>query len=80
MAKMSTDDLLDVEGTRTTTGKGVRKDKIKGKATLVAGMGVDKARDHANMLIEQAISHLSVFDKKADCLRNLARFVVARKG
>lgn len=78
LAFQITDDLLDVEGTRTATGKGVRKDKIKGKATLVAGMGVEKARDHAQMLIEQAVSHLSVFDKRADCLRALARYVVNR--
>jgi farnesyl diphosphate synthase len=80
LAFQITDDLLDVEGTRTAAGKGVRKDKIKGKATLVAGMGVERARDHAQLLIKQAISHLDVFDKKADCLRHLAEFVIARKG
>jgi farnesyl diphosphate synthase len=79
LAFQITDDLLDVEGTRTTVGKGVRKDKIKGKATLVASMGVERARDHAKVLVEQAISHLSVFDKKADNLRSLAQFVVSRK-
>jgi farnesyl diphosphate synthase len=79
LAFQITDDLLDVEGTRTQTGKGVRKDKIKGKATLVASMGVERARDHAKVLVDQAISHLSVFDKKADNLRALAQYVVDRK-
>jgi len=79
LAFQITDDLLDVEGTRTQTGKGVRKDKIKGKATLVASMGIERARDHAKVLVDQAISHLSVFDKKADNLRSLAEFVIARK-
>jgi farnesyl diphosphate synthase len=79
LAFQITDDLLDVEGTRTKMGKGVRKDKIKGKATLVASMGVDRARDHAKALVTQAISHLSVFDKKADNLRSLAQFVINRK-
>lgn len=79
LAFQITDDLLDVEGTRTETGKGVRKDKIKGKATLVSGMGVERARDHAQLLTKQAISHLDVFDKKADNLRALAKFVVSRK-
>lgn len=73
------DDLLDVEGTRTETGKTVRKDKIKGKATLVSVMGVERAREHAQILIKQAVSHLDVFDKKADNLRNLAEFVVNRR-
>lgn len=79
LAFQITDDLLDVEGTRTHVGKGVRKDKIAGKATLVANMGVARARDHAKTLTEQAISHLSVFDKKADNLRALAQFVISRK-
>ncbi|NBO18382.1 MAG: polyprenyl synthetase family protein [Proteobacteria bacterium] len=73
------DDLLDVEGTRTETGKTVRKDKIAGKATLVSVMGVERAREHAQILIKQAVSHLDVFDKKADNLRHLAEFVVNRR-
>jgi farnesyl diphosphate synthase len=79
LAFQITDDLLDVEGTRTATGKGVRKDKIAGKATLVSVMGAPRAREHAQILIKQAISHLDVFDKKADSLRALADFVISRK-
>ncbi len=79
LAFQITDDLLDAEGTRTKMGKGVRKDKIAGKATLVAEMGIDRAREHAKILTSQAVSHLSVFDKKADNLRALAQFVIARK-
>ncbi len=79
LAFQITDDLLDVEGTRTQTGKGVRKDKIAGKATLVSSMGVERAREHAQILIKQAISYLDVFDKKADNLRALAEFVITRK-
>jgi len=80
LAFQITDDLLDVEGTRTQMGKTARKDKIKGKATLVAAMGVERAREHAKILTNQAVSHLAVFDKKADNLRALAEFVIARKG
>jgi len=79
LAFQITDDLLDVEGTRTTVGKGVRKDKIAGKATLVSVLGVERAREHAQILIKQAISHLDVFDKKADNLRALAEFAISRK-
>ncbi len=79
LAFQITDDLLDVEGTRSQTGKGVRKDKIAGKATLVSVMGIERAREHAQILIKQAISHLDVFDKKADNLRALAEFVISRK-
>ena len=40
----------------------------------------DAAREHAKILTKQAVSHLAVFDKKADNLRALAEFVIARKG
>jgi farnesyl diphosphate synthase len=79
LAFQITDDLLDVEGTRTQAGKGVRKDKIAGKATLVSSMGIERAREHAQILVKQAISYLDVFDKKADNLRDLAEFVISRK-
>jgi farnesyl diphosphate synthase len=79
LAFQITDDLLDAEGTRTKVGKTVRKDKASGKATLVGSMGIERARDHARALVDQAMSHLSVFDKRADCLRQLARFVIERK-
>lgn len=79
LAFQITDDLLDAEGTRAETGKTVNKDKIAGKATLVSVMGIDQARDHAQVLIKQAVSHLDVFDKKADHLRALAEFVINRR-
>ena len=79
LAFQITDDLLDVEGTRTETGKGVRKDKAKGKATLISVLGVDRAREQAQTLADQAISHLSAFDERADKLRDLAKFVITRK-
>lgn len=79
LAFQITDDLLDVEGTRTETGKGVKKDAAKGKATLIAALGIERAREQAQTLAQQAVDHLSVFDARADQLRELARFVVSRK-
>lgn len=80
LAFQITDDLLDVEGTREKTGKEVRKDATTGKATLVGVLGVERARQQAETLSEQAIEHLRCFDKKADHLRELAEYVVTRKG
>jgi farnesyl diphosphate synthase len=71
--------LLDEEGTRTETGKGVRKDRAKGKATLISVLGLERAREQATTLANQAIEHLSAFDSRADQLRALAQFVVTRK-
>ncbi len=79
LAFQITDDLLDVEGTRTETGKGVKKDAAAGKATLVSVLGLERAREQSQTLAEQAIEHLSAFDGRADKLRALAKFVVTRK-
>jgi farnesyl diphosphate synthase len=80
LAFQITDDLLDAEGTRTETGKGVRKDKIAGKATLVSVLGIERAREQAKILARQAVSHLEAFDRKAENLRALAEYVISRRG
>ena len=73
------DDLLDQEGDVETLGKTPGKDANVGKATFVAIMGVEKARNQACMLADQAIQHLDLFDEKADLLREAARFVINRR-
>ena len=72
------DDLLDVEGESAKTGKAVQKDAAAGKATFVSLLGVERARNQANALIDQAIAHLSGFGPEADLLRAIARFAVER--
>lgn len=72
------DDLLDVEGDAEKAGKALRKDEEQGKQTFVTLMGVDKAREQARALVEQAIAHLGNHGKEADTLRALASFIVER--
>jgi len=74
------DDLLDAEGTREETGKEVNKDKQAGKATIISVLGIERAREQARILANQAIGHLECFDKKGDELRALAEFVITRRG
>lgn len=73
------DDLLDVEGDAATVGKATGKDAGANKATFVSLLGVDKARQQAAMLSEQAAGHLEIFGEKGDLLKQLARFIVERR-
>jgi farnesyl diphosphate synthase len=73
------DDLLDAEGSPEETGKRTGKDHVAGKATMVAVLGVARARQQADMLARQAAGHLDGFDDRAALLRALASFVVTRR-
>jgi farnesyl diphosphate synthase len=72
------DDLIDVEGDAVVAGKAVGKDADAGKETFVSLMGVDRARDQARMLVDQAIGHLASYGEEADLLRAIARYVLDR--
>jgi farnesyl diphosphate synthase len=72
------DDLLDAEGEEAKTGKRVGKDDDAGKETFVSLLGTDRARQQAQMLVDQAITHLHSFGEEAELLRDIARFAVAR--
>ncbi|CCD01006.1 farnesyl-diphosphate synthase [Azospirillum brasilense] len=73
------DDLLDIEGTEAETGKSVGRDAEAGKSTFVSILGQDRARSQAAMLAVQAKAHLEIFDGRADILKAVADFVVARR-
>jgi farnesyl diphosphate synthase len=72
------DDLLDVEGDSEATGKAVGKDEAAGKATFVALLGRDRARQQARLLVDQAVAHLSSFGPEADLLRAIAYYIIER--
>lgn len=73
------DDVLDAIGTTEGIGKTAGKDEAAGKATLVALLGVERARMQAEMLAGQAAAHLDGFGPAAGRLRALAAFVVQRQ-
>lgn len=73
------DDLLDVEGTEAETGKSVGRDVDANKATFVSILGVERAREQAGRLADQAMAHLDIFEDRADMLKQVARYMVDRR-
>jgi geranylgeranyl diphosphate synthase type II len=71
------DDLLDVEGDPSVTGKAVRADARK--TTFVSFSGVAGARQLAHELCDTADRALQPFGRTADRLRELSAFVAGRR-
>jgi farnesyl diphosphate synthase len=72
------DDLIDHSGDESTAGKKLHKDADAGKATFVSLLGEERARQQADMLVDQAIEHLAAHGEEADLLRAIARYVTKR--
>jgi farnesyl diphosphate synthase len=79
LAFQVTDDILDVESTPGALGKPANQDSKAGKSTFVSTLGKDQARQRAEMLIQQAASHLHVFQGRANMLEQLAYYVLERR-
>jgi geranylgeranyl diphosphate synthase type II len=73
------DDILDIKGDETVLGKPVGSDLENNKMTYPALYGLDASSERAGELIGEAIEALSPFSKKADTLREIARYVLKRK-
>ena len=74
------DDLLDVGGEEKKLGKAVGKDQAKGKATYPALFGIAESRRKAEVMVREALHHLQPFDGRANPLREIASFILERKG
>jgi farnesyl diphosphate synthase len=72
------DDLLDTEGDAASLGKAVDKDAGRGKATLVARLGLAPARERLGQLLDEAEAALAPFGDRAVTLRDAVRFAANR--
>jgi farnesyl diphosphate synthase len=74
-----TDDLLDVEGDTTLTGKPQGQDALSEKASMVNALGLPAAKQQADVLRDKAIAALGGFGEQAVVLKELVRFVRNRR-
>lgn len=73
------DDILDVEESSESLGKTAGKDQAQQKATYPALYGLEKSHEIARELEAKALGELAPFGERADHLRALAQFLVARR-
>jgi geranylgeranyl diphosphate synthase type II len=73
------DDILNIEGDPALLGKAVGTDEEKKKSTYPALLGLVKSRKLAASRVKEALQALDYFDKKADPLRAIAKYVIDRK-
>ena len=77
LAFQITDDILDITADEKLLGKPVGSDSEEQKCTYVAAVGLEKAKEQALSLTNQAIEQLSCFED-ADFLRELALSLTER--
>lgn len=72
------DDVLNVTGDPVKMGKAVGTDADRQKNTYPALLGLDASRTYADGLVADALHAISGFGAKAEPLRAIARYIVAR--
>ena len=78
LAFQITDDLLDIDGDRSTMGKNVQKDARVGKLTYPALLGVEQSRKLVARLIDEACQAVAFLGAAASRLERIARYVQNR--
>jgi geranylgeranyl diphosphate synthase, type II len=73
------DDILDVTQTSETLGKSAGKDAATGKATYPSVVGLERSREIARRLTQEAHTTLKPLERRADILHGLADHLLARE-
>ncbi|NJL58990.1 MAG: polyprenyl synthetase family protein [Desulfobacteraceae bacterium] len=79
LAFQVTDDILNVNGDPKILGKAVGTDEARKKSTYPSVMGLENSERFAKELIDKALKTLNDFDKRAEPLRAIARYIIERK-
>ena len=74
-----TDDILDETAAFEEMGKGVGKDRIRGKRTYVVDYGLAAARERVDALAREALESLADFGASASSLRELVHTMQSRR-
>jgi geranylgeranyl diphosphate synthase type II len=72
------DDILDEEGTTEQIGKDAGSDREKGKVTYPSIIGMQKSKQYAKELIDNAKNDVAFLGDKAKTLTDLAEFIRIR--
>ncbi len=72
------DDILSEEGNEQILGKPVGNDKILEKCTYVSKYGLSGAKEILEKITKEAIEELNIYDKKAEFLIELAKYIKER--
>lgn len=73
------DDILNVEGDPAVMGKDVGSDQVREKSTYPSILGIEKSKEFAKKLVNNALQALDYFDNKSDPLRAIAHYIIDRK-
>ena len=73
------DDFIDLKGSKKLAGKPLKKDKKKGKSTLISLIGYQKTYFLAKKLKKNILRKLSKHGKRASDLINTVEFILERK-
>jgi geranylgeranyl diphosphate synthase type II len=73
------DDLLDVIGDPSTLGKATGADRERAKPTHPAVIGIAASQERVRLLHAQAVEALAPFGQRAEPLRSLAGWLLARR-
>ena len=72
------DDFLDVKGSKKLVGKPIKKDKKKGKSTLIHLLGYKNTINYADKLQKKILLKLKKHGKNANELKNTIKFILER--